>query len=155
LLARAARPLVLTGSGVIWSGASEELREFIDLTSIPFYTTPQGRGVVPEDHEVAFLGARGKAFREADAVLVVGTRLSFIVGSARPPRWAPDLKVIQVDTDPSEIGHNRAVDIGVVADAKLALRALVDEARGVGLRAPSAWIAALSEADASRRNQSL
>jgi thiamine pyrophosphate-dependent acetolactate synthase large subunit-like protein len=154
-LARAQRPLVLTGSGVIWSGASEELREFIDLTSIPFYTTPQGRGVVPEDHEVAFLGARGKAFREADAVLVVGTRLSFIVGSARPPRWAPDLTVIQIDTDPSEIGQNRAVDIGIVADAKLGLRALIDEAKRAELRAPSSWIAALSEADAGRRAQML
>lgn len=151
LLAKAERPLVLTGSGVIWSGATEELREFIDLTSIPFYTTPQGRGVVPEDHEVAFLGARSKAFREADAVLVVGTRLSFMVGSARPPRWSRDLKVIQVDTDPSEIGHNRAADLGIVADAKLALRALVEEARAAGLRAPSTWIAGLRETDASKR----
>ncbi len=136
MLAKAERPVLVTGSGIIWAGASAELREFIDATRIPFFTTPQGRGVVPEDHEVAFLGARGKAFREADVALVVGTRLSFMVGAARPPRWAADLKVIHVDADSSEIGHNRAADLGIVADAKAALSALTAEAARAGLTAP-------------------
>lgn len=155
MLSRAERPLVVTGSGVIWSGAAEELREFIDTTHIPFYTTPQGRGVVPEDHEVCFLGARGKAFKEADVALVVGTRLSFIIGSASPPRWSRDLKVIHVDIDYSEIGHNRPADLGIVADAKLALREFVAQAKKASLRAPQGWLAALGEADAARREQML
>jgi len=155
LLRTAERPLVITGSGIIWSGASPELREFIDATKIPFYTTPQGRGVVPEDHEVAFLGARTKAFREADVALVVGTRLSFIIGQAAAPRWARDLKVIHVDIDSSEIGHNRAADIGIVSDARLALRALTDAAKGAGLSAPQGWLASLGETDQSRRTKTL
>ncbi len=155
MLSKAERPLVVTGSGIIWSGASEELREFINETKIPFYTTPQGRGVVPEDHEVSFLGARGKAFREADVALIIGTRLSFIIGSAAAPRWSPDLKVIHVDIDYSEIGHNRPADLGIVADAKLALRSLVEEARHAGLKAPQGWLAALGEVDESRRTKML
>ena len=57
LLAGAERPIVVTGSGVLWSGASAELRDFIDSTGLPFYTTPQGRGVIPEDHPRSFPGA--------------------------------------------------------------------------------------------------
>jgi len=155
MLRKAERPLVVTGSGILWSGASDELREFIDATNIPFYTTPQGRGVVPEDHKVAFLAARGKAFAEADVALVIGTRLSFIIGGAAPPRWSPSLKVIHIDIDSSEIGHNRAADLGIVADAKLALRALVDEAMSAGLRAPEGWLAELGESDANRRTRML
>ena len=89
LLANAERPIVLSGTGVFWSDASAELREFVETTQIPFYTTPQGRGVVPEDHDLCFIAARSKAFREADVALVVGTRLNFVVGSGLPPRWAP------------------------------------------------------------------
>ena len=57
MLKQAQRPIILTGTGVFWSGAMDELKEFVDLTHLPFYTTPQGRGVIPEDHLLSFLGA--------------------------------------------------------------------------------------------------
>ena len=50
LLARARKPLILTGSGVFWSGAEKALQDFVEATGIPFFTTPQGRGVIAEDH---------------------------------------------------------------------------------------------------------
>ena len=155
ILSEAERPIVLTGSGVFWSDASAELREFIDQARIPFFTTPQGRGVVPEDHELAFLAARGQAFREADTILVVGTRFNFIVSFGHPPRFAEDVKVIQIDTDSTEIGRNRPVELGIVADAKLALGALTSAAKEAGLRGSETWVARLSESDHSKRQQSL
>ncbi len=154
ILRDAERPLVLSGSGVFWSDAAAELRAFIDQARIPFFTTPQGRGVVPEDHELAFLGARGQAFREADAILTVGTRFNFIVSFGHPPRFAADAKVIQIDTDPAEIGRNRPVDLGIVADAKLALGALTTAAREAGLRASDTWVARLSEAHEAKEQGS-
>lgn len=148
LLKDAQRPLILTGTGVFWSGASAELKEFVELTGIPFYTTPQGRGVIPEDHPLCFLGARNTAFREADVVLVVGTRLNFIVGFGLPPRWAADLKVIQVDIADEEIGHNRPAEIGIVGDAKMVLRQLIEEARPVFRgRGELSWIGKLRQQD--------
>jgi acetolactate synthase-1/2/3 large subunit len=129
MLKQAQRPIVLTGTGVFWSGAMEELKEFVDLSGIPFYTTPQGRGVIPEDHALSFLGARNQAWKEADVVLIVGTRLNFIIGFGLPPRWAEDVKIIQVDISDEEIGRNRPVDIGIVGDAKMVLRQLLDEGR--------------------------
>jgi acetolactate synthase-1/2/3 large subunit len=129
LLQQAQRPIILTGSGILWSQAWAELQAFVELTGIPFYTTPQGRGVIPEDHPLSFLGARSKAFREADVVLVIGTRLNFVVGFGLPPRWSPDVKVIQVDIHREEIGRNRTIDVGIVGDAQKVLQQLLDAAR--------------------------
>jgi thiamine pyrophosphate-dependent acetolactate synthase large subunit-like protein len=128
MLKQAQRPIILTGTGVFWSGAMAELKEFVDLTQIPFYTTPQGRGVIPEDHPLSFLGARNQAWKEADAVLIIGTRLNFIVGFGLPPRWDAGVKIAQVDISDEEIGRNRPVDLGIVGDAKTVLRQLIDEA---------------------------
>ena len=153
LLATAERPVVITGSGIFWSNASAELKEFVETTGIPFWTTPQGRGVIPEDHDLCFLAARSMAFREADVALFVGTRFNFVIGNATPPRWSRDLKVVQVDIDGSEIGHNRPADVGLVADAKRALQALTAEAQAAALRAPDDWVARLRESDSDRRHQ--
>jgi acetolactate synthase-1/2/3 large subunit len=129
MLREAKRPLVVTGTGILWSGAMRELKEFVELSGIPFYTTPQGRGVIEEDHPLSFLGARNHAWKEADVVLVVGTRLNFIIGFGLPPRWAEDVKIIQIDISDEEIGRNRAVAAGIVGDAKVVLRQLIDEGR--------------------------
>jgi len=144
MLKQAQRPIVLTGTGVFWSGAMAELKEFVELSGIPFYTTPQGRGVIPEDHRLSFLGARNQAWKQADLALVVGTRLNFIIGYGMPPRWAPDLKIVQVDIHDEEIGRNRPVDIGIVGDAKTVLRQLIDEGRdALGGRAELPWVETL------------
>jgi acetolactate synthase-1/2/3 large subunit len=147
LLKQAERPIILTGSGILWSQAWAELQKFVELTGIPFYTTPQGRGVIAEDHPLCFLGARSKAFREADVVLVIGTRLNFVVGFGLPPRWSADVKVIQVDVHREEIGRNRTIDVGIVGDAQRVLQQLLDAARGAFPQSISLpWVEALRQA---------
>ena len=118
LLAEARKPLVITGSGVLWARAEEDLRNFVEATGIPFFTTPQGRGVVAEDHARSFPAARSTAFREADVVLVIGARANSMLSFLRAPRFSPDAKFINVNVDGREIGHNRAPEIGIIGDAK-------------------------------------
>jgi thiamine pyrophosphate-dependent acetolactate synthase large subunit-like protein len=130
LLAEARKPLILTGSGVLWSRAEEALRAFVDVTGIPFFTTPQGRGVVAEDHPRSFPGARSTAFREADVVLVIGARANSMLSFLRPPRFSPTAKFINVNVDGREIGHNRDFEIGIIGDAKMVLQQLTAEAKG-------------------------
>jgi len=154
MLRAAKRPLVVTGTGILWSGAMNELKEFVELSGIPFYTTPQGRGVVAEDHPLSFLGARNFAWKEADVVLVVGTRLNFIVGFGLPPRWAKDVKIIQIDISDEEIGRNRAVDVGIVGDARVVLRQLIDEAGGK-FPANKEWSEALRSQDTRAQEKSV
>jgi acetolactate synthase-1/2/3 large subunit len=145
LLAGARRPLLVTGSGILWSRAWAEMRRFVDATGIPFFTTPQGRGVIPEDHRRAFPAARSLAFREADVVLVIGARANSMLSYLQPPRFAADAKFISVNLDGSELGHNRGLDVGIVGDARLVLEQLIEAAKGrLELDDASPWIAQLA-----------
>jgi thiamine pyrophosphate-dependent acetolactate synthase large subunit-like protein len=152
-LARAQRPIVLTGSGVIWSQAWEELRAFVERAGIPFYTTPQGRGVLPDDHELSFLTMRSTAFKEADLILVVGTRMNYIIGHAAPPRFNPQATIARIDIDADEIASSpRKVDIGVVGDCKMVLQQVLEAMSGsVASERYAAWRKALAEGDAAKR----
>ena len=129
-LGQAKRPIILSGSGVLWSGASPALQAFVEASGIPFYTTPQGRGVIPEDHAYFFAQARSTAFKEADFVLVVGTRLNFVFSNGKPPRFSADACFARIDIDPVEAGCNPRVDIGVVGDARAVLEQLTAAIRG-------------------------
>ena len=118
LLARAERPIVLSGSGAIWSEAAPALQAFVEKTGIPFYTTPQGRGIVPEDHEYCYLTARNLAFREADVVLIVGTRINYVISHTRSPRFNAQAKFIRIDIDHTEVASTPRLDVGLVGDAR-------------------------------------
>jgi len=155
LLKDAKHPVVITGTGIIWSGAMAELKQFVEMSGIPFYTTPQGRGVIEEDHKLSFLGARNQAWKEADVVLFVGTRLNFIVGFGLPPRFAEGVKIVQVDISDEEIGRNRPVDVGIVGDAKMVLQQLMKEGRDVFHgRKELAWIDTLRGYDKRANDKS-
>jgi len=122
-LATAERPVIVSGGGVLWSEAWDELREFVEKAGIPFYTTPQGRGVIPEDHPLCHLTVRSAAFREADLIVIVGTRMNYIISHAAPPRFNADAKIARIDIDAEEIALSpRPVDIGIVGDARSVLR---------------------------------
>jgi thiamine pyrophosphate-dependent acetolactate synthase large subunit-like protein len=145
LLAGASKPLIITGSGVIWSRAETPLRNFVDATGIPFFTTPQGRGVVPEDHVRSFPAARSTAFRDADVVLVIGARANSMLSFLRAPRFSPDAKFINVNIDGKEIGHNREAAVGIIGDARMVLEQLTAEAKGrFKPNEESVWVAQLA-----------
>jgi thiamine pyrophosphate-dependent acetolactate synthase large subunit-like protein len=148
LLAQAQRPLIVSGSGILWSNAAAELEQLVNETGIPFFTTPQGRGVVPEDHPRCFLSARNMAFREADVIMFIGTRFNYVISHGQAPRFNPEAKVIQVNIDPAEIGRGRPVDVGIVGDAKAVLGQMLSLVRGKFEPAKEMpWIDALREQD--------
>ena len=118
LLADAKQPILLSGSGANWSDAGAAMRAFVEQTGIPFYTTPQGRGAIPEDHEYCYLTARNLAFREADLVLIIGTRINYVISHARAPRFGQHAKFIRIDIDPAEIASTPRLDVGLVGDAR-------------------------------------
>ena len=151
LLQKSERPILLSGSGILWSEAWDELRRLVEFAGIPFYTTPQGRGVIPDDHELSFLTARSNAFSEADLLLVVGTRANYVSGNLAPPRFNADAKLIQVNINPGEIGLTRACDCGIVGDAKTVLKQLAVEAEGrLDSKRYRAWVKHLADIDRAK-----
>ena len=154
MLAASERPMIFSGGGVFFAGASPEMERLVDLTSTPFYTAPMSRGVVPEDHPVSFQGARSTAMREADLVLVIGTRMNWMINYGQ--RFG-NAKVIQIDIEASEIAHNRDVDLGIVGDAKAVLGQMVAEVEArpedFAGRLESPWISRLQEDNDRRAGQ--
>src|SRR6059036_1006893 len=151
LLGKAERPVIIAGSGVWWSDGAAAFQSFVEATGIPFYTTPISRGLIPEDHNLAFLNARSKAFTEADVVLAVGTRFNWVIQFGRPPRFAADLKIIHVDINPTQLGWNRDVDVPIVGDARAVLEQLTEAARGrIDPNRYAAWVGKLRVLDAEK-----
>jgi acetolactate synthase-1/2/3 large subunit len=140
MLAHAERPVIYAGGGVLSARASAELAALAEALEIPVAHSLMGKGVLREDHPL-LLGMTGfwgtpianDRCRTADVMLAVGTRLAEASSSSWDPRFtfaAPPTRVIHIDADIAEIGRNLPTEIGVVADAKLALAALAESARG-------------------------
>lgn len=146
MLLTAQRPLLMPGGGVIGAEASSLLVELAELLQIPVLPTLMGWGSIPDDHPL-YAGLAGiqtqtragnRALLESDLVLAIGARFA--------ERHTGDLTVyrgerrfIHIDVEPTQIGRIFAPDLGIVADAKLALEALVERARRRGQRGPTAW----------------
>ncbi|MEP9348589.1 thiamine pyrophosphate-binding protein [Xanthobacter sp. KR7-225] len=154
LLAAAERPLILAGHGCLTGGAGAALAALAQELDVPVATTPQGKGVLPDD-EALHLGPTGRdgvypanrAARGADVVLALGTRF----GDRGTSSWHPGVthdfppaRLIHVDCDPAVLGRNYPTSLGVVADAALFCRLLRERARARAI-APSAarraWLA--------------
>ena len=118
VLRSAKRPLVIVGKGAAYARAEDEVREFIDRTKLPFLASPMGKGVVPDDHPLSVASARSHALANADAIFLMGARLNWIMHFGQPPRFAKDVKIIQMDIASEEIGTNVPAQAALVGDAK-------------------------------------
>jgi 2-hydroxyacyl-CoA lyase 1 len=140
-LESAERPLVVVGKGMAWSRAEGEIREFIERTQLPFLASPMGKGILPDDDPLSVGAARSTALKEADLVFLMGARLNWIMHFGLPPRFAPGVRVIQLDIEPEEIGNNVPTEVALVGDGKAVVtqlnRALDD--RQWFFPAESAW----------------
>ena len=152
LIKKAKQPIILSGSGTLWSGASARLLELVELTGIPVYATPQGRGVIPEDHPCCFNRARSTAFREADVVIVAGTRLNYVVGYGKPPRFNAAANFVHIDIDPYELSRRSQSGISLLGDVGTVLNQLQQALTGECIsRSFEAWRQHLSAIDNARR----
>ncbi|MBI4904699.1 MAG: thiamine pyrophosphate-binding protein [Acidobacteria bacterium] len=132
MLFEAKSPVVVAGSGVWWSGAEQELTEFVKTTQLPLFTLTMARGVVPDSARNVFGHADPAinkavvpALQEADVVLLLGKRLDYRLALGGPRLLAPGAKIIQVDLHGPELGAVRRIDLGICCDVKAALRGLL------------------------------
>ncbi len=131
-LAKAKKPVILAGAGVLHAKASEELTAFVEKHKIPVVTTLLGLGSFPADNPLS-LGMGGMhgtyaanmALYESDLLINFGARFDDrLTGNLQ--HFAPFAKVAHIDIDPAEIGKNVPTQIPIVADAKEALVELLD-----------------------------
>ncbi len=134
-LVNATRPLLVAGAGVLRSEAWDEVTALAELLGMPVATSIGGKGSIAETHPYALgvIGSNGglpfrhDMLRQSDVIFYVGTRQ----GSVTTEKWTlpsdGEKTLVQLDVEPTRIGHNYQTAVGLVADAKRGLAALVDE----------------------------
>jgi len=156
LLLQAKCPVLLAGGGVHIAEATDEVKELAELLTMPVVTTFSGRGAMEDTNPLSLglLGNMGtgcakEAAEAADVLLLVG----FKSGQNSTFNWKlprPDQKLIHLDVDPAEIGKVFPTDVGLVGDAKLGLRALIEALKDARGKTPDAerlkWIRSLRAA---------
>jgi acetolactate synthase-1/2/3 large subunit len=122
LLNRAERPAIIAGTQVWHCRADMELTSFVEKTGIPTYLNGAARGCLSGDCSAFMIRSRRHALAQADVVLVIGTPFDFRLAYGK--RISVHAKVIQVDMDYGELGHNRDINIGIQGDIKAVLAQL-------------------------------
>ena len=130
LINEAERPLIISGHGVMTSGATKELLSLAERSGIPVITTLLGLGSFPGGHPLSMgmLGMHGMYWSnlsvdQADLIVGVGMRFDDRV-TGKVDTFAPHARIIHMDIDATQIGRNVPVEVPVVGDAKALLHQL-------------------------------
>jgi len=136
IILEAERPVVLVGGGVLWSGATKEVLELAERLNAPIVSTLPGKAAIPHNHPL-YMGPAGMhgraeadaALANADVIIAVGTRFSDRTWGRfkelQEMVKSGDVKLIHIDVDKSEIGKNVKPTLGIVADAREALKEIL------------------------------
>ena len=156
LLAKAEKPIILAGGGVIASDACGELLKLAELLMAPVATTLMGKGAIPSGHplHIGMCGMHGTweanhLVSEADVLLAVGSRFSDRT-TGRVEEFT-EARIIHIDIDPSEFDKNVEASLRVRGDAKLALRGIIERLRQISRRSREGWMRRLEELREQRR----
>ena len=146
MILAAESPVFFVSHGVTLAEAGPELTAVAERLNIPVITSPNGMGTLPMPHRLAlgFIGRNGsypanQAGRHCDLLICVGARFDDRSSSSWIPGYSwniPPTKLVHVDIDPSEIGRNYPVTLGILADAKVFLGQLGQEAARRGISGP-------------------
>jgi acetolactate synthase-1/2/3 large subunit len=130
-LVEAQRPVILAGQGTLYAEAWEELKELAEILQVPVAATMNAKGVFPEDHPLS-LGTAGAACTGTsdrfltDADLIFGVGASFSANTYSYPLQSSGKRMIQITTDERDLNKDHPTDIGLIGDAKLVLRQVID-----------------------------
>ena len=147
LINNAKKPVILAGHGILLSGASQEIIQLAETSSIPIGWTLLGAGSVPASHplNMGMMGMHGEfavnnAIQDADLLIACGMRFDDrVTGNIKT--YSPDSKKIHIDIDPSEINKNIPVDVGISCDLRTAMTQLLPH---ISRKQNNEWIKTIS-----------
>lgn len=143
MLGKAQRPLVIVGKGAAYSpNAHVFIKQFLEVTNLPFLPTPMGKGCVPDSDEHSVAPARSLALQKADVILLLGARLNWMLHFGKTPRFDPKVTFIQADINAEEAidGHNV---LGLQGDISATMEQMLKFCNNIKLDSQSSWWAQL------------
>ncbi len=151
LISEAQRPLLVVSSGVHNARAWDELVELAERFSIPVETAVPAKGAIPEDHPLSLgcvgragTGQANQAARECDLLIGIGTRFGDIDTGGWTLHDIPGgTKLIHMDIDDGELARVYPTDVAIVSDARLGMKALINELADRDQADRSGWLSHL------------
>ncbi len=154
LLKSAKRPFIMAGGGVIYSEAEAQLKQFAEACGIPVGETMAGKGAIDYDSPMALGGAgvtgtasAGHLMAQADLVLCIGTRLSDFSTGSHSAFQHPTVKFVGINV--GGFDAHRLGAIPLLADAKLALTALIEAAQAADISPNADYLAEIAKEKAA------
>src|SRR6266581_2600782 len=157
LLKSAKRPLIVLGKGAAYAQADADIRALVEKTGIPYLPMSMAKGLLPDTHEQCASAARSYVLPEADVVMLVGSRLNWLLSHGKGKTWGGKdhkawggQKFIQIDISAQEMDSNVRIDAPVVGDIVSCVSALL---AGIGSNwpKPADWLGAIAE----RKNKNI
>jgi oxalyl-CoA decarboxylase len=145
VLAKAERPLIILGKGASYAQADAEIRAFIEKTGIPFIPMSMAKGLLPDNHAQSAAAARSFALAHADAVMLIGARLNWLLGHGKSPQWSSTAQFVQLDIVPTEMDSNRAITAPVIGDISSSMSAMLAALTPGEIRPQMPWLQAIAE----------
>jgi acetolactate synthase-1/2/3 large subunit len=152
-LLNAERPVIICGGGVVHAKAAQIFHEFVEYLKVPVIGTVMGSSAISKESTTytglgVFSSHNITALVESDLILAFGTRFSISLGYGKPPVWPKEKNLIQIDIDPTEIGKNRPISLGILGDCRLVLQQMFNlvKKQVPTPRAESEWLKGLLEA---------
>jgi acetolactate synthase-1/2/3 large subunit len=136
-LLAAERPAIVTGEGVYYDDAQQELREFVKITGIPTHSRRLSRGAISEYDPINCGGrARGRVLRSADRVLVMGLRIGYLEMHGNPPFWGTNTRYIQAQTCMENVDLVLPTEYELIGNMKTILGQMIACVQDMGINKP-------------------
>ncbi|BBY12715.1 oxalyl-CoA decarboxylase [Mycobacterium marseillense] len=145
VLAQARRPLIVLGKGAAYAQADNAIRRFVEATGIPFLPMSMAKGLLPDSHPQSAATARSLAISRADAVLLIGARLNWLLGHGESPQWSADATFVQVDIAATEFDSNQPIAAPLAGDIGSVMSALCDAVTAQPITTPADWTRELAD----------
>ena len=137
----AKKPLIILGKGAAYAQADELVRNFVELSGIPYLPMSMAKGLLPDDHEQSAGAARSLVLKESDVVIMIGARLNWLLFHGKGKSWGDphSTKFIQIDIEPKEMDSNVQIVAPLVGDIESCLSELLKAMGEAWPKPPTAW----------------
>ncbi|HUC66349.1 MAG TPA: oxalyl-CoA decarboxylase [Stellaceae bacterium] len=145
VLKSAKRPLIILGKGAAYAQADDAIRTLVEKSGAPFLPMSMAKGLLPDTHPQCAGAARSTVLRDADVVMLIGTRLNWLLSHGKGKTWGEAAKrFIQIDIEPKEMDSNVEIAAPVVGDIGSCVAALVEGMGGSWPAPPADWTNAVT-----------
>ena len=146
VLKEAKRPLIILGKGAAYAQADDQIRTFVEKSGIPYLAMSMAKGLLPDTHPLSAGPARSLVLKEADAVVMIGARLNWLLSHGKGKSWGDKpKKFVQIDIEPKEMDSNVEIAAPVVGDIGSCVEALLEGLGDDWSAPPAEWTGAITE----------